>query len=1512
MASENLPSPTGDGTFLPAVGAQVEVNGGAGVVRFAGTTSFAAGLWVGIELTEPNGKNDGSVQGTRYFECKPSFGVFVRPSQLRNGKPAGGEVAESSSVPSTLSNRARPTSSPPGFARSITPTSRTLPTPRTNLTRPAPAPLSATRPASASSVPARPSYSRSSLGGAGVSRVQSPTNMASGPPSPKSRRATIAPGQLPTTTFGVASRTGSKNNATRVSPSASSADLQIAGRGKRPPEPSIPEPVPIPEPAPMPEAVSSPESKSVSEPTLTAERAIVSEPASPAESTPVAEPARIHEVISVQIDEHGGDRRVEPTRVKPEISEATLKGASRVEPSIASPDESAKSVDHHIEVPAAEPELPAEKPEIPILKPEGRGSFSQAPASPAKFSQLVPLRDLEELRIKITHLEQKRAEDREKLMQLESLRNEVETAASGRQRLAEKLQEVQAENKEIRRQLRDEQDAKAQLDAQLAETQEGMEMMLLDKEMAEEKADTLQAEVSALEEKIEELSLDLEVLKQEAEEPVSQQARDITEVSSEPRSSVVSTQLERQNERLKEALVKLRDASVEQEEGFREKVAAMDKEMAKLLEYKSQYEEAMEELNAAETTIEELKILMDDSIGIEDMVDSLTERNMALNEKLEEAKATIQDLEALKELNDQLEEDHIETENLLQAEIEVKEGIIAVQNRKLQTQEETLGDYDRTVRQFRELVRTLQSDIQHIRGGDERGGVPRSHEGEEAHRKMLDSQSQEMISLNLRLQSTESKAQARFIELELRKLDVEQARQELEMIKPYLPASFFTYEFDGTLCLLLFRRLDFKAGLLARRLQAEKSDLTEAGNLESLAVCCHVFDILHQIAGVAREFGARIEECSVDEYKSFGKLHSQLVGFETKLDGLISLVKQNQQTLGAVAVSDLEQILSRLQRIAETHLNADSTGASARKCRTIVAADSVSIHAERINVDLNRYALLLEAQELDDPIFPASLEGALLDIDPAWKRLRTMNDLFSSTVKRILRKVQEMGAQGLSLTRLAGAQLDAIAMKSRKLVACHQTIIAQTKTYVANCRDSRTAITTQTLQRIVRDASEQVFGNADDDYAAVLSTEATQLCEQCAAFMNMMDAAALAADSGEDDDAWEKISTARSPWLLRAERMRGDYTVNADMQAQLDARNEEIVALMTAAKIKDQTLQESAVTIELFQKRTETHRLHSDKLRAAENALAKITDKAKVYEDAVESLHADLQHLEEENEKLRKIAKRAENRQHAHGLSPAGASPRSLPARELFSDRDLASSRAGSEMNLRADDRVPGHELLAQFESLKAALRFLRAENSRLKAAKAFVAAASLFSPTDPLMKRGRQQPSPPDEPVNPDTTTTGAEPPADLTRLKLATRDLARQISLVAVAPRVVDVTRTLPAADRKWSSWKNDPRVQKQEAEDHRRDLCTRHVKLKEAVAKLHPVCGTFATSRSQVDRASSATHRTHNNSADRMPLIGRVRVRSSAVPDSGSIVTGTPRRCVVVRSRKEFEAIHAIFAV
>lgn len=48
-----------------------------GTLRYLGPTDFAKGEWAGVELDAAIGKNDGSVDGKRYFQCDANFGLFA-------------------------------------------------------------------------------------------------------------------------------------------------------------------------------------------------------------------------------------------------------------------------------------------------------------------------------------------------------------------------------------------------------------------------------------------------------------------------------------------------------------------------------------------------------------------------------------------------------------------------------------------------------------------------------------------------------------------------------------------------------------------------------------------------------------------------------------------------------------------------------------------------------------------------------------------------------------------------------------------------------------------------------------------------------------------------------------------------------------------------------------------------------------------------------------------------------------------------------------------------------------------------------------------------------------------------------------------------------------------------------------------------------------------------------------------------------------------------------------------
>lgn len=108
--------------------------------------------------------------------------------------------------------------------------------------------------------------------------------------------------------------------------------------------------------------------------------------------------------------------------------------------------------------------------------------------------------------------------------------------------------------------------------------------------------------------------------------------------------------------------------------------------------------------------------------------------------------------------------------------------------------------------------------------------------------QQLTSQSQAMLNLNLKLQSTVQKAQVKTIDFELRRLDSLQAVDRLAIVRPYLPPAFFEQDGPAVDALLFFDRLAFKGDLIGNII-AQRSNVADAlisTVPEGLASICEV------------------------------------------------------------------------------------------------------------------------------------------------------------------------------------------------------------------------------------------------------------------------------------------------------------------------------------------------------------------------------------------------------------------------------------------------------------------------------------------------------------------------------------------------------------------------------------------------------------------------------------------------------------------------------------------------
>ena len=117
-----------------------------------------------------------------------------------------------------------------------------------------------------------------------------------------------------------------------------------------------------------------------------------------------------------------------------------------------------------------------------------------------------------------------------------------------RPKLQAKLNSLQTELIATRRELADSQQLSQLSDNRIADWQEQLEMAMLDKEVAEERAEAAELEVEELQERLAVIEVELKVM------------RDGTGDEEGGENSVKQTlpyiQLEKQNERLKEALIR--------------------------------------------------------------------------------------------------------------------------------------------------------------------------------------------------------------------------------------------------------------------------------------------------------------------------------------------------------------------------------------------------------------------------------------------------------------------------------------------------------------------------------------------------------------------------------------------------------------------------------------------------------------------------------------------------------------------------------------------------------------------------------------------------------------------------------------------------------------------------------------------------------------------------------------------------------------------------------------------
>jgi dynactin 1 len=642
------------------VGAHVKVGAKKGVVRFIGATSFAAGEWYGVELALPKGKNDGTVNGETYFRCAPDHGLFCKKAQVRKDRsyrpsPAEEEEEEEEEEGADAASSASSASSgDPEAAEAPAESSKPLAAAAGGGAAAAYAPRVGDR--------ARFKEQEGRVSFVGETQFSSGTWCGLVLDTPGGKNDGTVQGVR---YFECAKKHGlfvrpvhlaRVASAVLAEPVAKELAAEAAEAAATPPPPQLK----TKEATPPPSAVSTPSATSTP---MTPVRSAGASPGRAQTQSRLLREQRkalkAHEKTISELREEVQQKDAEITRL---LSSSTSSPSSEIQPEAA--DDRMRSLESKHSAAVA-----ALRADVAAAEERAGAAESKCNALQARLSRLESQQDKTQ----------------------ESARKKAAATSKAERRCKELEEEV------------------ADLNEMVENLTLEKEEFQLEKELAEEKA----------------VDLQLELEQKSAALDDAQAASVATSSSSTSSGGSTKTdsggaqnnhdELVSQNNKLREALLRLRDSSAHERADSERRILALEKD-AWVSREASEKVRTLEAENARlEEAVEHLKDQVDDANGFETLVEDLTERNIELTDEAAELSASVAELEELRDLSEEVEAQHVEFTQQLHEEVREKEAALAVLAMRLREADERDSMQQRDIDRFRDLSHAQVAELEENR-----------------------------------------------------------------------------------------------------------------------------------------------------------------------------------------------------------------------------------------------------------------------------------------------------------------------------------------------------------------------------------------------------------------------------------------------------------------------------------------------------------------------------------------------------------------------------------------------------------------------------------------------------------------------------------------------------------------------------------------------------------------------------------------------------------------------------
>ncbi|XP_049883167.1 dynactin subunit 1 isoform X4 [Pectinophora gossypiella] len=894
-----------------------------------------------------------------------------------------------------------------------------------------------------------------------------------------------------------------------------------------------------------------------------------------------------------------------------------------------------------------------------ITSPQPAPSVEDKLANLQAQQEITQLKsEVEDLKEKLETIKVRRAEDREKLKEFERVKLQLEQANEFKTKIMESQAQLQRDLQRAKQEVREAQEALEIHNDETAELQEAAEMAALDKEMAEERAEALQMELEQCREKLEEATLDLQLMKAEMEAGGNIQhpyaATDSGATGYEMR------QLQQQNIRLRDTLVRLRDLSAHDKHAMQKMQKDIEQYKSEIAELSRTKEKLSGRVEELEAQVADLREQVDAALGAEEMVEQLADKKMALEDQVEQLKQDVSELEALQEVHEQLVESNRELEMDLREELEMAHAATREANREREAALETIMDRDTTILKFRELVQKMTEQYNEIRAQlESKQGSPAPSEQESTPEPARSSPPAELGSL-----VHASRASTRSIDLQLRALELTQARARADMLAACLPDHFMVQagDHDAILLILLLQRLNTKADIILGQIRErfpavnvwDREAVTKTHTAVQYSFRCQLEYQLHMIQCIVCMWVEALDTCAPDVLLRAASALPDALTQERALDACAHLLKTNELDENC-NLDGLERCWSYLSAMWSA-LNLSSVeGAAVTRAAVLHASTALDALARGLYADANALTMILQSSDQQQ------------ELGQLHEHIKTATSALQQQLKSVRRRLPpgvRLNAVPLDaqlVSRLRGPCACALwrAARAAWLAARAGAACAAT----AGERGDGAPLPHHALHALWAAALDKVY--QQDDHGPVktikhslsaVSTDVTQLAQ-------------FAQDKEYDMMSLTNVHVERPtpPVVVRAQLVKKQLEETKSLTIKLENKEADIKELRKALKAKQEELSEMQIRRELGERKlTSAARdaeLRAEQLqRRLEDAHNQLKRKEKEFEETMDHLQQDIDSLESERgqlrDKLKLYAKRGGGH---HVLSASPVSTRDLP-----------------------------------------------------------------------------------------------------------------------------------------------------------------------------------------------------------------------------------------------------------